>query len=95
MQDPVLKLWDAMKEELGIKREDFTELKKIVLDLAKAPKETDRSIKHLSDTIDLRTEDLEGDGELILKNHLEMASRKSLQVPGIAYRILLHLIPKE
>jgi len=28
LQDPVFHFWEALKEELGVKREDFTELKK-------------------------------------------------------------------
>ncbi len=75
LQDPVLHFWEIMKEELGVKREDFSELKKIVQDLAQAQsrtelrveglaqaqkelaeaqKDTDRSIKRLSDTIDFK-----------------------------------------
>lgn len=68
LQDPVLQLWNAIKDELGVKREDFSELKKIVEELAQAQnrtehrveeltqaqKETNSSIKQLSDTIEFK-----------------------------------------
>ena len=68
LQDPILQFWDVIKDELGVKREDFTELKKIVSDLAEAQKKTDqsilelsaaqketeKSIKHLSDTVEFK-----------------------------------------
>lgn len=61
LQDPILQFWDVIKDELGVKREDFTELKKIVSDLAEAQKElaqaqkeTEKSIKHLSDTVEFK-----------------------------------------
>lgn len=39
LQDPMLEFWGAVKESLGVKREDFTELKNIVFELAEAQKE--------------------------------------------------------
>ena len=39
LQDPMLQFWGIVKEELGVKREDFTELKNIVIELAEAQKE--------------------------------------------------------
>jgi len=70
LQDPILEFWSVIKDELGVKREDFTELKKIVSELAmaqkqladaqnelaEAQKETEKSINRLSDTIDIIAE---------------------------------------
>jgi hypothetical protein len=39
LQDPMLQFWEVIKDEIGVKREDFSELKSIVLDLAEAQKE--------------------------------------------------------
>jgi hypothetical protein len=39
LQDPMLEFWGAVKESLGVKGEDFTELKNIVFELAEAQKE--------------------------------------------------------
>ena len=39
LQDPMLQFWEVMKDEIGVKREDFSELKNIVLELAEAQKE--------------------------------------------------------
>jgi hypothetical protein len=38
LQNPMLEFWGAVKESLGVKREDFTELKNIVFELAEATK---------------------------------------------------------
>ncbi|MGV8108340.1 DUF3782 domain-containing protein [Methanospirillum sp.] len=61
LQDPMLEFWGAVKESLGVKREDFTELKNIVFELAEAQKElaqaqrqTELSIKELTRTIDFK-----------------------------------------
>jgi hypothetical protein len=39
LQDPMIQFWEVVKDELGVKREDFTELKNIVGELAEAHKE--------------------------------------------------------
>mgnify|MGYP000972063526 CR=1 FL=1 len=39
LQEPVLQLWNVINDELGVKREDFTELKNIVQEIAKAQTE--------------------------------------------------------
>ena len=39
LQDPMLQFWSNVKDELGIKREDFTELKNIVFELGEAQRE--------------------------------------------------------
>jgi len=66
LQGPVLQLWNVIKDELGVKREDFTELKSIVQELAQAQRrteerveelaqaqrQTDRSVQRLSETIE-------------------------------------------
>jgi len=68
LQDPMLEFWGAVKESLGVKREDFTELKNIVFELAEAQKrtevrveelaqaqkQTELSIKELTRTIDFK-----------------------------------------
>ncbi len=48
LQDPVFHFWEALKEELGVKREDFTELKKIVQDLAQAQNRTELRLEELA-----------------------------------------------
>ncbi|NLV26834.1 MAG: DUF3782 domain-containing protein [Methanomicrobiales archaeon] len=65
LQNPMLEFWGAVKESLGVKREDFTELKNIVFELAEAQKElaqaqkqTELSIKELTRTIDFKIGDL-------------------------------------
>jgi len=68
LQGPVLQLWNVIKDELGVKREDFTELKSIVQELAQAQRrteerveelaqaqrQTDRSVQRLSETIEFK-----------------------------------------
>jgi hypothetical protein len=48
LQDPVLQLWTVIKDELGVKREDFSELKKIVAELAQAQNRTEHRVEELA-----------------------------------------------
>jgi hypothetical protein len=48
LQDPMLQFWEVLKEELGVKREDFSELKSIVLELAEAQKRIENRIEELT-----------------------------------------------
>ncbi|MFH0966751.1 MAG: DUF3782 domain-containing protein [Methanobacteriota archaeon] len=48
LQDPILQFWEVMKDEIGVKREDFSELKSIVLDLAEAQNRTEHRVEELA-----------------------------------------------
>jgi hypothetical protein len=45
---PIARLVDALKEELGVSRSDFAELKAIVRDLAEAQKRTETRVEELA-----------------------------------------------
>ncbi|MBN1167477.1 MAG: DUF3782 domain-containing protein [Methanospirillaceae archaeon] len=47
LQDPMIQFWEVVKDELGVKREDFTELKNIVSELAQAQKNTELKVEEL------------------------------------------------
>jgi hypothetical protein len=49
LQDPMLQFWEVVKDEIGVKREDFSELKSIVLDLAEAQNRTEHRVEELAD----------------------------------------------
>ena len=49
LQNPMLEFWGAVKESLGVKREDFTELKNIVFELAEAQKRTEVKVEELAE----------------------------------------------
>jgi hypothetical protein len=49
LQDPMLQFWDVLKDEIGVKREDFSELKKVVLELAQAQNRTEQRVEELAD----------------------------------------------
>ena len=48
LQDPMLQFWEVMKDEIGVKREDFSELKNIVLELAEAQNRTEHRVEELA-----------------------------------------------
>jgi hypothetical protein len=48
LQDPMLQFWEVMRDEIGVKREDFSELKSIVLDLAEAQNRTEHRVEELA-----------------------------------------------
>lgn len=48
LQDPILQFWETIKDEIGVKREDFTELKNIVQELAEAQKRTENRVEELA-----------------------------------------------
>ncbi|QXO93572.1 DUF3782 domain-containing protein [Methanospirillum purgamenti] len=50
----MIEFWAVVKESLGLKREDLTELKNIVFGLAEEQKQTELSIKELTRTIDFK-----------------------------------------
>ena len=52
LQDPMLQFWEVMKDEIGVKREDFSELKGIVLDLAEAQKELTEAQKRTENRVE-------------------------------------------
>ncbi len=56
LQDPMLRFWGIVKEELGVKREDFTELKNIVFELAQAQNRTEQRIEELAEAQKTLTE---------------------------------------
>ena len=47
LQDPMIQFWEVVKDELGVKREDFTELKNIVEELAESQKRTECRVEEL------------------------------------------------
>ena len=49
LQNPMLEFWGAVKESLGVKKEDFTELKNVVFDLAEAQKRTEIKVEELAE----------------------------------------------
>jgi hypothetical protein len=49
LQDPMLQFWEVIKDEIGVKREDFSELKSIVLDLAEAQNRTEQRLEELAE----------------------------------------------
>ena len=49
LQSPMLEFWGAVKESLGVKKEDFTELKNVVFDLAEAQKRTEIKVEELAE----------------------------------------------
>jgi hypothetical protein len=53
---PIARLVDALKDELGVKKADFDELKSIVRDLANAQKRTELRVEELAEA-QKRTED--------------------------------------
>ncbi|MGE0825738.1 MAG: PD-(D/E)XK nuclease family protein [Candidatus Binatia bacterium] len=58
---PIARLVDALKDELGVKRADFDELKAIVRDLAEAQKRTEVRIEELAEAqkrTEVRVEEL-------------------------------------
>ncbi|KAF5083770.1 PD-(D/E)XK nuclease superfamily protein [anaerobic digester metagenome] len=54
LQNPMLEFWGVVKETLGIKKEDFTELKNIVFELAEAQRDLAQAQKRT----ELRVEEL-------------------------------------
>ena len=48
LQDPMLQFWEVKKDEIGVKREDFSELKSIVLELAEAQNRTEQRVEELA-----------------------------------------------
>jgi len=52
----MLRFWGIVKEELGVKREDFTELKNIVFELAQAQNRTEQRIEDLAEAQKTLTE---------------------------------------
>jgi hypothetical protein len=49
LQSPMLEFWGAVKESLGVKKEDFTELKNVVFELAEAQKRTEFRVEELAE----------------------------------------------
>ena len=80
LQDPMLQFWEVMKEEIGVKREDFSELKSIVLDLTEAQNRTEHRVEELAEAqnrTEHRVEELaEAQKEL---THAQRDTERSLQ----------------
>jgi hypothetical protein len=76
LQDPMIQFWEVVKDELGVKREDFTELKNIVGELADVVGELAEAQK--------RTENRVGELAVSQKELAEAQKRTEYRVEELA-----------
>ena len=83
LQDPMLQFWEVMKDEIGVKREDFSELKNIVLELAEAQNRTEHRVEELAQSQN-RTEQRVEELALAQKELTQSQNRTEQRVEELA-----------
>ena len=83
LQDPMLQFWEVMKDEIGVKREDFSELKSIVLELAEAQNRTEHRVEELAQSQN-RTEQRVEELALAQKELAQSQNRTEQRVEELA-----------